>query len=77
MGIDLAPLLEKLGPDVTGKGRLFLRFTTAEKSDATGKVYACAIRHYDEKGSFVSESNIELKDGAFSKSPLTLESVLR
>jgi hypothetical protein len=77
MGIDLTPLFEKLGPDAKGKGRLFLRFATAEKSDATGTVHACAIRHYDEKGSFVSESNIEIKDGAFSKSPLTLESVFR
>jgi hypothetical protein len=77
MGVDLTPLFEKLGPDAKGKGRLFLRFASAEKSDATGTVHACAIRHYDEKGSFVSESNIEIKDGAFSKSPLTLESVLR
>lgn len=76
VGIDLSPLLEKLDSNAKGKGRLFLRFASDEKSDATGNVQSCAIRHYDEKGSFVSESNIEIKDGSFGKSALMLESVL-
>jgi hypothetical protein len=76
LGIDLTPLLQKLGPAAAGKGRLFVRFARNEKSDATGTVQACAIRNYDEKGAFLRESTIEIKDGAFNSTPLTLETIL-
>jgi hypothetical protein len=76
VGIDLTPLLNKLGPESAGDGRLFLNFSCEDKSDATGVVHACAIRNYDDKGSFVRESVMEVQDGSFGKKPLTLESIL-
>jgi hypothetical protein len=76
LGIDLTPLLEKLGTDDKGKARLFLSFASADKSDASGKVQACTIRNYDKKGTFLRESTIEIKDGTFSQSPLTLETLI-
>ena len=76
LGIDLTPLLQKLGPDAKGKGRLFLRVARSEKSDATGTLQACAVRSYDDKGAFLRESTIVIKDGAFNSTPLTLETIL-
>jgi hypothetical protein len=76
LGIDLTPLLEKLGSEAKGEGRLFLRVGRSEKSEVTGAVQACAVRSYDDKGGFVGESVIEIKDGAFGASALTLETVL-
>ena len=76
LGIDLTPLLQKLGPDANDKGRLFLRFASSEKSDATGTLHACAVRSYDDKGAFLSESTIDIKDGTFNSTPLTLETML-
>jgi hypothetical protein len=76
LGIDLTPLLDKLGPDHAGDARLFLSFSCAEKSDTTGMLHACAIRHYDDKGSFARESVVEVQEGAFGKKPLTLETIL-
>ena len=76
LGIDLTPLLAKLGPDHAGDARLFLSFSCAEKSDTTGVLHACAIRHYDDKGSFVRESAVEVQDGSFGNKPLTLETRL-
>lgn len=76
LGIDLTPLLHQLGPDADGKGRLFLRFSGAEKSDTTGIVHACAIRNYDDKGGFVRESAVEIKDGGFGKSALLIDAII-
>ena len=76
VGVDLTPLLEKLGPEAKGEGRLFLRVGRSEKSEVTGTVQACAVRSYDDKGGFVGESVVEIKDGAFGASALTLETVL-
>jgi hypothetical protein len=76
LGIDLTPLLNKLGPGSDGGGRLFLRFGRAEKSDTTGELLACAIRCYDAQGAFVGESVVEVQDGSFGNSPLTLETLL-
>jgi hypothetical protein len=39
-------------------------------------LHACAIRHYDDKGSFARESVVEVQEGAFGKKPLTLETIL-
>ena len=69
-------MLDKLGPDHAGDARLFLSFSCAEKSDTTGMLHACAIRHYDDKGSFARESVVEVQEGAFGKKPLTLETIL-
>ena len=76
LGIDLTPLLDMSGPDADGDGRLFLRFGRAEKSDATGLLHDCAIRSYDAKGAFVGESVVEIPDGNFGNSPLTIETIL-
>ena len=76
LGIDLTPLLQKLGPDANGKGRLFLRVARSEKSEAAGTLHACAVRSYDDKGAFLNESAIDIKDGAFNSTPLTLETVI-
>ena len=76
LGIDLTPLLEKLGSKAVEEGKLFFRFTRADKSKAQGKVHECAIRRYDESGQFVRESPIEVKDGGFGESPLEFESLL-
>jgi len=76
IGIDLTPLVSKLGPAAGGDGRLFLNFSCAEKGNTTGVLQACAIRHYDEKGSFVRESVVEVRDGTFNKKALMLQTVL-
>jgi hypothetical protein len=76
LGIDLTPLLEKAGAESAEGGRLFLRFSCDDESDATGKLHACAIRDYDDQGSFVRETVVEVQDGTFGKTPLTLDSIL-
>jgi hypothetical protein len=76
IGIDLSPLISKLDPQLDGYGRLFLSFSCPEKSDTTGVVQACAIRNYDDKGTFLRESVVEVQDGAFGKTPLTLDTIL-
>lgn len=76
VGIDLTPLVNKLASGTAGDGRLFLNFGCEGKSDATGKLQACAIRAYDDKGAFVRESAVEVKDGSFGKTPLKLEACL-
>lgn len=75
IGIDLTPLLNKLGTGSDGDGRLFLNFGCAETSDTTGVLHACAIRNYDDKGLFIRESVVEIQDGTFGKKPLTLETI--
>ena len=77
LGIDLSPLLEKLGPDPDGDGRLFLSFGRAEKSEATGLLHDCAIRSYDAKGAFVRESAIGIPDGTFGQNNLDLQTIIR
>ena len=75
-GFDLTPLINKLGSESSGDGRLFLNFSCAEKGETTGVLHACAIRNYDDKGSFVRESVVEVPDGTFGKKMLTLETNL-
>jgi hypothetical protein len=76
IGIDLTPLLSKLGTKSAGDGRLFLSFRCDDQSDATGVLHAGAIRQYDDKGTFVRESVVEVKEGAFGKKTLTLTTIL-
>ena len=77
IGIDLTPLLNKLGTGSSGDGRIFLNFGCAEKNDATGLLHACAIRQYDDQGTYVQESVVEVPDGTFAKKTLALETILR
>ena len=74
LGIDLTPLLEMAGPDADG--RLFLSFHLAGKSDATGLLHDCAIRSYDAKGAFIRESVVEIPNGTFGNTPLTIKTIL-
>jgi hypothetical protein len=76
IGIDLTPLLTKLGSGSDVDGHLFMNFSCAGESDTTGVVHACAIRRYDDQGAFVRESVVEVKNGNFGKRPLTLKSIL-
>lgn len=76
IGIDLTPLLSKLGTKSASDARLFLSFSSAEKSDTTGVLQACAVRNYDDKGTFIRESVVEVQDGTFGKKMLTLETIL-
>ena len=76
IGIELGPLLDKLGTGSAEPGRLFLSFQCDDQSDATGKLHACAIRQYDDKGAFLRESTVEVPDGTFSKEPFKLEATL-
>jgi hypothetical protein len=71
IGIDLTPLFNQIesNPDAS----LFLRFSCAEKGDASGTLHACAIRSYDNNGKFIQESPIEISDGNFSKTPLMIK----
>jgi hypothetical protein len=73
LGIDLTPLFNLLKPDVNNTGRLFLRFSSADKSNASGKLESCAIRCYDKNGKFIRESTVEIPDGNFSKTTLNIE----
>ena len=77
LGIDLTPLLNKLGSKFTSDARLFLSFSCVEKNDATGLLHACAIRQYDDQGTYVQESVVEVPDGTFAKKTLALETILR
>ncbi len=77
LGIDLTPLLKQLGPNADGKGRLFLRIARSEESEATGALHSCAVRSYDDKGAFLHESTIDVKDGAFNSAPLIVETILQ
>ena len=76
LGIDLTPLIEKLGPEAIRNGRLFLRFGCAETSETSGVLQSCSIRSYDDLGRLANESAIEVKDGNFSKTPLKLDTTI-
>ena len=72
VGIDLTPLLEELGPDQDGNGRLFLQLGRADGSDATGTLHECAVRTYDPKGGLLDEAPVEIEDGKFGESELRI-----
>ena len=76
VGIDLTSLLKNLGPDNDGKGRLFLRLSRADGSNATGELHECAVRSYDPKGGIIGESQLIIKDGNFGESHLTIDAVI-
>jgi hypothetical protein len=77
LGVDLTPLLSQLPPIADGNARLFLRFSSKEKSKTIGVLNACAIRTYDPQGSFVSESVVDIEDGNFGTKPLKLETTIQ
>lgn len=77
VGIDLTPLIEKLGPAKDGEGKIFLRLTRADESEAVGVLHECAVRSYDSKGNFIRESELTIKDGNFGKSLLMIETLIK
>ncbi len=74
VGVDLTPLLHLMGPDEDGEGRLFLRFSTRDRSKAEGEVHEIAIRSYDAQGSFIEEAIIVDYESDFGSRALMLES---
>jgi hypothetical protein len=76
VGIDLTSLLKDLGPDKDGKGKIFLRLSRADGSDAVGELHECAVRTYDPKGRLLGESPLKIEDGNFGKSLLEMETVI-
>jgi hypothetical protein len=76
VGVDITPLLEDLGPEHGGKGRLFLKLSRADGSKAVGVLHQSAVRRYDSKGSLVGELKMEIEDGSFGSSMLEIDTVL-
>jgi hypothetical protein len=77
VGIDLTPLLDELGPDADGEGRLFLNLGRADKSKAAGELHEAFVRHYNDKGKLLSESPLEIKDGRFGDATFQLAQPVR
>ena len=74
LGIDLTPLVGKLKTE--DGADLFLSFRRADGSEAKGMVHECAIRRYDARGVFLGESPVDVADGAFGPTPLTIRTDL-
>jgi len=72
LGVELSELFDNLGPDKSGKARLFLDFGRAEKSKAEGRLHAAALRYYDAKGGLVREVPLKVADGAFGGSDFVI-----
>jgi len=72
VGVDLTGLLDALGPDADGKGKVFLSLSRAARSSAQGTLHEAAVRFYDEQGQFVGEMPIRIDNGAFGESALEL-----
>lgn len=76
VGVDLTKLLESLGNDADGKGRLFLALGRADRSEAIGQLHEAAVRFYDEQGELVREVPLPIQDGAFGERTLQLDTAL-
>lgn len=76
VGIDLTPLLERLGPDADDEGRVFLSLSCAGGGDAKGMLHEAAVRRYDAQGGFVAEQPITIDRGAFGGSALTIRAAV-
>ena len=76
MGIDLTALAIECGKSAGGKRQIFLQLGLADGSKATGKVYECAVRHYDAEGKFLRESLLAQKEGDIGPEGLKISSVL-
>lgn len=76
MGIDLTELSKKCGTTDGKKRQIFLRFSRADGSKATGKLYECAVRNYDAQGEFVSETKLANPQGDFGQKALNLKAII-
>ena len=73
VGVDLTALLDALGQDADGKGRVFLSLSRKDKSSAAGVLHEAAVRFYDERGALIQETPITIGDGAFGEKALELD----
>ncbi len=76
IGIDLTALGEASGCKPGDKSRIFLRLSRADGSKADGKLYECAVRHYDAQGEFVRESMLAQQEGDIGPAELKINAVL-
>lgn len=67
IGVDITELYEEISDDEDGKGRLFIKFHTADGSEATGEVHSCSLRSYSADGDFIDESDIKVDNAIFGK----------
>ena len=74
--IDITPLLDELSSDHDGNGRLFLRLSRANGSDAVGELHECAVRSYDSKGRLLGELPLDIPDGDFGESILEIDAAM-
>lgn len=74
VGIDLDPLMEELGPDQDGRGRLFLSLSRAPESKATGRLEECAVRTYSPSGKLIRETRIDVEAGQFGSEEFRIAS---
>ncbi|MEM1354296.1 MAG: hypothetical protein AAGH88_05365 [Planctomycetota bacterium] len=72
IGIDLTPLLDALGHDAYGGGKVFLRLSRQDGSDATGELHAASVRLYDREGELATELPIDVTNGTFSEEPFEI-----
>ena len=75
-GIDLTGLVDALGADAVGKGKVFLKLHRDKRSQATGILHEAAIRYYDERGQFVKEVPMPVKQGNFGENACEVSVVI-
>ena len=71
-GIDLTPLLESLGQDRQGDGRVFLNLSRKDGSEAAGVLHEAAVRYYNAAGEFINEELITISQDAFGEKELAI-----
>jgi hypothetical protein len=76
IGIDLTALVEECGWKPGDKGRIFLRLSRTDGSQADGKLYECAVRHYDAKGGLVREGKLAEQEYNFGPAAWEINAVL-
>jgi hypothetical protein len=76
LGVDLTPLLDKLGRDQNDKAKLFLHLLRADGSNAEGELHEAAVRTCDAKGRFVSEQPFASRNGTFGEHQLHVSRVV-
>ncbi len=76
MGIDLTALAMECGRNAGADRQIFLKLGLAKDSKAEGKLYECAVLHYDAQGKFVRETTLAQHEGVISATELKIKGVL-
>ena len=76
LGIDLTALAVKCGRTAGVDRQIFFKLGLAKDSKAEGKLYDCAVRHYDAQGKFVRETKLAQHEGVISAAELKIKGVL-